>query len=80
MRRHQNKVVTIDLSKACDSINHNLLLAKLVAYGATDDALNLLRFYLTERKQDVNINDSWSEWKKYVPSTLRVTSKTSLVF
>jgi len=80
MRKHQNKAITMDLSKSFDSINHNLLLAKLAAYGATDDALHLLRFYLTERKQDVKINDSWSECKfvKNVPSTFRVNLQNKL--
>ena len=60
--------------------NHNLLLAKLAAHCTTNDALYLLRFYLTERKQDLNINDSWSEWKfvKNVPSTFRVNLQNKL--
>ena len=80
MQSHQNKAITIDLSIAFDSINHDLLFAKLVAYGATDDAQNFLRFYWTERMQYVNINDSWSEWKfvKYVSSTLRVNLQNML--
>ena len=81
MRRHQNKAITIDFSTSFDCINHNLLLAKLAAYEATNDALHLLRFYLTERKQDLDIlNGSWSEWKfvKYVPSTFRVNLQSKL--
>ena len=45
------------LLKSFDYINHNLLLVKLAAYGTTNDLLHLLRFYLTEGIQDVNIND-----------------------
>ena len=55
--------ITIDLSKAFDSINHNLLLAKLSAYGVTDDVLQLVRYYLTDRKQHVKINGNLSNWQ-----------------
>ena len=46
--REHSAAITIDLSEAFDSINHNLLLAKLSAYGVTEDALQLLRSYLTD--------------------------------
>ena len=60
--------------------NHYQLLAKLAAHCKTNDALHLLRFYLTERKQDLNINDRWPEWKfiKYVPSKFRVNLPNKL--
>ena len=55
-------VVAIDLSKAFDCICHNLLLAKLKAYGVRDTALKLLRSFLHERKQRVICNNSCSNW------------------
>ena len=55
--------ITIDLSKAFDSINHNLLLAKLSVYGVTEDALQLLHSYLTDRKQLVKIDGNLSDWQ-----------------
>ena len=39
--------VIMDLSKAFDTINHKLLLAKLYAYGFDKQALRLLRCYLS---------------------------------
>ena len=56
--------VIMDLSKAFDTINHELLLAKLYAYGFGTQALRLLRCYLTERWQRTKINQSFSSWSE----------------
>ena len=60
------KVGTIfmDLSKAFDTLNHNLLFAKLDAYGFSFNAIKLVQSYLSERFQRVNINNNFSEWCK----------------
>ena len=60
------KVGTIfmDLSKAFDTLNHNLLLAKLDAYGFSFNAIKFVQSYLSERFQRVNINNNFSEWCK----------------
>ena len=50
----------MDLSKAFDTINHDLLLAKLKAYGFSREALPLMCSYLKNRKQKVVINNSAS--------------------
>ena len=42
-------VIFMDLSKAFDTINHSLLLAKLKAYGFSNQALSLLQSYLCKR-------------------------------
>ena len=55
-------VIAIDLSKAFDCIRHNLLLAKVKAYGVQELALQLLRSYLHGRKQRVICNNKCSSW------------------
>ena len=54
--------VLMDLSKAFDSINPQLLIAKLHAYGFTKNALQLILDYLTDRWHRTKINSSFSTW------------------
>ena len=55
-------VIAIDLSKAFDSICHNLLQAKLKAYGVHDSAIKLIQSYLSARFQRVKCNGKVSDW------------------
>ena len=54
----------MDLSKAFDTINHNLLIAKLSAYGFSKSALKLILSYLTDRWQRTKINTAYSSWSE----------------
>ena len=52
----------MDLSKAFDTINHELLIAKLEAYGFEQSALAILLSYLRERWHRTKINTTFSTW------------------
>ena len=49
-----------DLSKAFGCLDHELLTAKLNAYGFTLPALRLIHDYLSNRKQRTKIDDNYS--------------------
>ena len=56
-------MILMDLSTAYDCLPHDLLIAKLGAYGVGIDSLKLIYSYLTDRKQRVKIGNSFSTWK-----------------
>ena len=48
----------MDLSKACDSLSHDLVVAKFEAYGTVKNGLNLIHNYLKNRKQRTKTSSS----------------------
>ena len=55
--------ILMDLSKAFDLIPHDLLIAKLRAYGFCLDSCNFMLSYLSERPQRVRIGSQTSQWQ-----------------
>ena len=49
--------IYLDLSKAFDSLNYDILLSKLKFYGLQNNALQLLKSYLSDRSQYVQIDN-----------------------
>ncbi|KAL1447804.1 hypothetical protein WDU94_013891 [Cyamophila willieti] len=49
--------VFLDISKAYDSINHQELLNQLFNIGLTNKTLNWFRSYLTDREQNIKLNN-----------------------
>ena len=48
----------------CDRLPHDLLIAKLEAYGPDNGCLNLLLDYLSFRKQRTKAGSDYSKWSK----------------
>ena len=71
-RKNSDKIffvgaVLTDLSKAFDCIPHDLLIAKLSAYGLSSDSL----CYIYYRKQCVQINNKQSEFDTIISGVLQ---------
>ena len=54
--------ILMDLSKAFDCLPHDLLIAKLKAYGVGTKSLHFILSYLSNRKHRVRIGSSFSRW------------------
>ena len=55
-------MILMDLSKAFDCLPHDLVVAKLTAYGMSPSAIKLITNYLRHRQQRVKIGSEVSDW------------------
>ena len=58
----------MDLSKAYDCLPHDILLAKLSAYGSDESAIALIANYLSNRCQRVKSGSSFSPYLEILRS------------
>ena len=56
------ETILMDLSKAYDCLPHDLMFAKLEAYGLTKESLLLISDYLNYRKKRTKIVSAYSDW------------------
>ena len=56
--------IYLDYQKALDTVPHKRLISKLYAYNIDEKIINWIKYYLSERKQYVEINGQKSEWQK----------------
>ena len=56
-------ILSTDMSKAFDSMHHNLLMAKLKPYGLTDNSMKLINSYFQDRENRTRIQDTTKSWK-----------------
>ena len=52
----------MDLSKTFNTINHDLLIAKLHVFRFSKEPLKLIKSYLTKRWQRTKLNTGFSKW------------------
>ena len=55
-----------DLSKVFDCLPHDLIIAKLNAYGFSLSAARLMQSYLCNKKQRTKINTAYSSWEEFL--------------
>ena len=63
---HEVGVTYTDLFKAFDSLNHELLIAKLKCYGLDQNAVEFFRSYLSNRNQCCKINNTLGDWRNII--------------
>ena len=59
-------VLLTDLSKAFDCLSHELLAARLSAYGVHISAVRFIYDYLSNRKQRTKIENHYSSWRDLI--------------
>ena len=72
--------VFMDLPKAYDCLLHDLLIAKVEAYGLDNPSLNLVNDYLRFRKQRGKIGSSYSDWANVTRGILQRSILGPLLF
>ena len=59
--KYHSCLIMLDIRKAFDTVNHELLLSKLYHYGIRGITYKLIQSYLNNRSQFVNINNKFSK-------------------
>ena len=54
-------MILIDIQKAFDMVNHNILLKKMELIGFAEDTTKCFKYYLSDRKFKVHIKNTFSE-------------------
>ena len=59
-------ILLTDLTKAFNSISHDLLIAKLNSYGFSTLSLRMINDYLNDRKQRTRVNNCFNSWRNHI--------------
>ena len=69
-----------DLSKELDCFFHELIIAKLNAYGFSFPALKFIHYYLSNRPQRTKINHDFTSWEEVLFGVFQGSSLGTLLF
>ena len=69
---NMNSVIFLDIKKAFDNVDHEILLNKLNCYGVSDEELLFFASYLQSKTQCCSISGYQSTLKKLYVEFLRV--------
>jgi Reverse transcriptase (RNA-dependent DNA polymerase) len=72
--------IFLDLKKAFDTVQHEILLKKLAKFGISGNLLEWLKSYLSNRTQCVDINGSLSDLADIIMSVLQGSSLGPILF
>ena len=79
-KKQLTAVVLLDMNKAFDSINHNMLLVKLQDVGTSPSAIKWFHSYLTSRHQVVTIGTAVSDRLQVINSVAQGSILGPLLF
>ena len=79
-QRNKFAVIFMELSKAFDTLNRNLLIEKPKAYGLDLDTASFIKSCLTNRYQRRKIGNSFSKWETIIAGVPQGSILRSILF
>ena len=74
------RALLMDLSKACDCVNHDLIITKLEAHRVAENSLRLIQNYLFQRQQRVKVGSSLIEWLEIILGVPQASIQGTILF